>query len=392
MSDGTIQITQRSTVPSGVAGTSILWFDTSGNLHTTNPSGSDAILNHAVVQGRLTLESGVPISTSDQADKTTLYYTPINGNRVAVHNGTVWECFALTEKSLDLSANTPPRTQAYTNDPASGENIELAMTNTAGFLVGDYVKVSSSAGTEISGSITVVHDNTHITVASLALNHTTTSPLITGGLPYDIWLYSNAGTLTLEGTAWTNRTTRATALTTQDGVYVKTGAITRRYLGTIYIDTSGKCQDTIGKRFCWNYYNRVPRRMQVTEATDSWIYTTATWRSANNSTANRVECVVGVAEMPTTLMVNVRSHNSSASWRRGGIGLDVTNANNCQVYQANDAAAHMFQTVYYRDILAVGYHYLQWTEYSQATGTCSWYGDDGASGNAQSGMIGEVIG
>jgi hypothetical protein len=70
-----------------------------------------------------------------------------------------------------------PRSQAYTGDPAAGANIELAMADTSGFEVGDVVKVTSGAGSE-NALITVVHANTHLTVAALYLNHDTTTPLV----------------------------------------------------------------------------------------------------------------------------------------------------------------------------------------------------------------------
>ncbi len=72
---------------------------------------------------------------------------------------------------------TQARSQAFTNDPAAGSNIELNMTDTSGFNVGNIVTVSSSAGSE-QARITVVHANTHITVDTLALNHTTTNPMV----------------------------------------------------------------------------------------------------------------------------------------------------------------------------------------------------------------------
>lgn len=70
------------------------------------------------------------------------------------------------------------RTQAYTNDPAAGSNIVLNITSTSGFGIGDNVVVSSSAGSDTTYIIDLVL-NTSITVKTLALNHTTTSPLIT---------------------------------------------------------------------------------------------------------------------------------------------------------------------------------------------------------------------
>jgi len=187
------------------------------------------------------------------------------------------------------------RTQAYTNDPAAGSDIELNMVNTAGFLVGDNVQVSSGAGTE-TANITVVHVNTHITVDVLALNHTTVNPLVTGVLPYDIWVYNNAGTLALEALAWTDGATRATALALQDSVYVKSGDATRRYVGAILCDMAGgKCTDSVLIRGVNNYYNRVLRSLSVKEST-SHVYNGG-WRKWNNNDVNNLlRLVIGVAE------------------------------------------------------------------------------------------------
>jgi hydrogenase maturation factor len=83
-----------------------------------------------------------------------------------------------TIKLMLVAAGTwTPRSQAYTNDPAAGTNIELNMADTSGFTVGDLITVSSSAGTE-NALVTVVHVNTHLTVDKLWLNHTTTNPLV----------------------------------------------------------------------------------------------------------------------------------------------------------------------------------------------------------------------
>lgn len=84
---------------------------------------------------------------------------------------------------------------------------------------------------------------------------------ISSGKPYDVFLYDNAGTLTLELLAWTNGTTRATALAYQDGVLCKTGALTRRYLGTFYTTATTTTEDSTSYRYLYNYYNRVYRNV-----------------------------------------------------------------------------------------------------------------------------------
>ena len=78
---------------------------------------------------------------------------------------------------------------------------------------------------------------------------------LTASRVYDVFGYLNSGTLALELLIWTDATNRATALAYQDGVLIKSGNATRRYLGTIYINsTGGQTEDTEIQRFVWNYY------------------------------------------------------------------------------------------------------------------------------------------
>lgn len=222
---------------------------------------------------------------------------------------------------------------------------------------------------------------------------------LTASKNYDVFAYDNAGTVTIETLVWTNDTTRATALTLQDGVLVKTGATTRRYLGTVYINSSGgQTNDALLKRYLWNYYHRVPRVMRVRETTDSWNYTTATWRQARASTANQVEFVIGVAEEPLTAEVLAFASNSSAGPNvRVGIGLDSTTAfqDGCLIPSTGLAAGS--SDLYpvqasLKTYPAAGRHYAAWLEYSGAAGTTTWYGDDGAATVSQSGIHGVVNG
>jgi hypothetical protein len=114
---------------------------------------------------------------------------------------------------------------------------------------------------------------------------------------YDIWCYLSGGNPTLDSTVWTNNTTRATALAWQDGIYVKSGDTTRRYLGTIRINsTGGQTDDTIAKRFIYNYYNRKNRQLHKNSAGGNHTYNSTTWRYFNNDSNNKVEFLIGVAE------------------------------------------------------------------------------------------------
>jgi len=216
---------------------------------------------------------------------------------------------------------------------------------------------------------------------------------LTSALPYDVFCYDNAGTPTLEFLAWSSGTARATSLVLQDGVLSKSGATTRRYLGTFYTTSTTQTEDSLAKRYLWNYYNRVNRPMRVTEATDSWNYTTATVRQANGSTANQLAFVVGVAEDSVRASVIVFAANAGGNPNISvGVGLDSTTAfTSGGIIGAIQAITTKLQlTGSLETIPAVGSHYMAWLEYSTATGTTTWYGDNGVPTTAQSGISGMI--
>jgi hypothetical protein len=278
-----------------------------------------------ICNGRLSLESGVPISTTDQTGKTTIYWVPYRGNRMSIYNGSsAW---------VTLSS----------------------------------AQISVALGT------------------------------LTSGKNYDVFAYNNSGTLALEiGPAWTNDTTRATALTTQDGVYVKSGDTTRRYLGTFRTTSTTTTEDSGGgstsqvggKRFLWNYYNRVARRMSVFDTTAQWSYTTTTIRQANGAAGNKVEFVQGVSEdvVSGTLSATVEMETTTSP-PSIGIGLDTTTAysSNLRVTTYNSTSTYITMPVSipFSLIIAEGYHYLAWLEKGASATTCKFGGkEDSADQNA----------
>ena len=214
---------------------------------------------------------------------------------------------------------------------------------------------------------------------------------------YDVFVYDDSGNPKLELTAWTNDTTRATALTTQDGVYVKTGVLTRRYVCSFRTTAvSGQTEDSATKRYVFNYYNRVPRSLRVLEATNSWTYTLAAYQIANASAANQVEVVVGVAEVVIDLSVAAVASNSGGANVKlaiavGEDSVTVPTTGNVPQVAFTLAGTKGFSTRFTKTP-AVGYHYYAWLEFSAASGTTTWYGDDGEPTIKQSGLTGFVDG
>lgn len=269
-----------------IAGTNVLLTPIGDELRISATGGGSGGSALDVVQGRLTLESGVPISTSDQLAKTTLYFTPYRGNQISLYDGvSAWALNTLTERSSSLAGLTADKN-------------------------------------------------------------------------FDVFIYDSAGVLTLDLTQWTNDSTRATALVLQDGVYVKSGATTRRYIGTIRTTgTTGQCEDSDVKRYVWNYINQVTRRMYVFEEA-SHNYTTGAWRNWNNTTTARLQFVVGLQE--SSLVAH---------------GTFTNNTNNANCGIAINAVSPSYTGTMYAQrtpvivafLPALGYNVLQAQEYGEAS-------------------------
>ncbi len=260
--------------------------------------------------GRLSLTSGVAVTTADVTAAGTIYYVPHVGDKIGLYDGTSWKDHTFTELSLALTA--------------------------------------------------------------------------TDAKNYDVFIYLDGTTLTLETLIWTNDTTRATALVKQDGIWCKTGALTRRYVGTFRASATDDTEDSYAKRFVWNAHNRVSLPMRVVDTTNSWTYTTATIRQANGSTANQVALVNGYPG--EGIFVQVLHHVSNDGGGRQMwtyVGEDATNAkatgsSASQRRSASNSTQPITATL--AAIPGVGYRYYTWLESSQASGTTTWYGDNGGDG------------
>jgi hypothetical protein len=85
-----------------------------------------AISGH-VCEGRLTTESGVPVSTSDRTAQGTIYFTPFKGNRVRLYDGTRWVMHTFTERSITTASFMT----------GAGDNYDIFLHDNAGTLTLD---------------------------------------------------------------------------------------------------------------------------------------------------------------------------------------------------------------------------------------------------------------
>lgn len=273
----------------------------------------------SVQQFRLTLTTGVPVTTADVTGATTIYACPYDGSSIALYDGSTWNVRTSAEFSL-------------------------------------------AVGT------------------------------LTSGLPYDVFCYDNATVPTLEFLAWTNTTTRATALVYQDGILCKTGALTRRYLGTFYTTATTTTEDSATNRYLFNYYHRKPRYMERKESTASWTYTIATWRQANGAAANQVNFFVGVVEDRVSAEASVGFTTSASQRAAIGVGLNSVTAPAGLFSSSIASGAEAQLSGKFKGMPALGLNYLAWLEWGQASGTTTWYGVvDAANQQVQSGIVAEVM-
>lgn len=262
--------------------------------------------------------------------------------------------------------------------------------------IGDLIgqrRLSLTSATPVTNADVTAATSVYWTDGTTNLSVAVPSTTVT---PFDVFYDTSAGTLSTVN--WTNDTTRATALVYSGGRLAKTGDTAKIYLGTgRTTSVSGQCEDSVTKRFLWNMYNRAERSLNKYDSTNSWNYSTATWRSANNSTANRVEFVQGLDENRIVAEVaGAASDTGAGNFGLFGMALDATNTNHCAsdglTFLSTVGTANQVMPTYgrYTKHVGIGYHYLQWTEYSNGAGTTTFYGQNTTL--RQSGIVGRVIG
>ena len=276
--------------------------------------------------GRLTLTSGVPVLLSAVISAVGVIYTPYLGNTIPQWNGTTWSPTTFVEISQSLSDTT--------NSPAAA---------------------------------------------------------VASGL-YDLFVWFKAGVATLSrGPAWTNSTTRSLSLTRTLGFLTNFTLITNGpaagygfYVGTIACDAGGATVTfnptpaaasggPSGGAWVglWNEYNRVPVWASAQDSKASWAYATASWRSSDNSTNNRITAVFGVAEDGASAsFTETIGANSATSYI--GVGIDSVTVPTIATAVSQGLSGDLNSSTATAIVGGLtGQHYFQALEYSS---TATFYG------------------
>lgn len=188
---------------------------------------------------------------------------------------------------------------------------------------------------------------------------------------YDLFAYDNSGTVALEVLAWTDDTNRATAISFQDGHWVKSTDKSRLALGTFRTTgVSGQTEDTRELRLVSNLYNEISKRIYKGAAGGTHIYSTSAWRAWNNDTDNHAQVVLAKAQNVETTIIHYGRANSTGNANYGGIGLDSTSSAELSVL--NNLQYTAYGNAQKGIMISEGFHKLYNIEYGSAS-NCYFY-------------------
>lgn len=387
-SPATIATNYTLTLPT-TAGTNnyVLKTDGSGNLSWTNAVTNLLGGNSTTLLGSIGYQSNTNTTTLLSPNTTTtkkyLAQTGTGTNGAAP----TWSQPAVTEISASTAGGAVYSTASALAVTAAGTSGQVLRSNGSsaptweaqGFFSGGRLTLTSATPittTDVTAATTLyftpyglngdkisLYDGTNwatYTFSQLSLALGTLS----SGFNYDVFVYNNAGTLTLETAVWTNDTTRATSLTLTNGIYLKTGALTRRFLGTFRTTSTTTTEDSIAKRFVWNFNNRVEKALYK-NGTTSHTYTTASWRNWNNDATLRIEFILGIDAAQVIHFGGAATGTGidiGAGFDGGTPGYDSVNSTGTGVSQIRGGRAYSSRGTF------LGYHYCQMQEYG-ASGT-----------------------
>jgi len=393
---------------------------TSGNVLTSNGTTWTSAAStgggggsNSIADGRLTLTSGTPVTTADVTAATTLYYTPYTGNSISLFDGTsTWTVRTFSELSLSLSgytANTNYDIYAFWNGSAvalesqtwgtdteynitgvslaASAVVTYTVTDSANkFAVGDVVCVQGITGN--------VGDVIHGAWVVTAVGGTGNNRTVTLG-----YLDSSGKTYTSGGTIRKLDNTR-TAPVYQNGVLVKSGATTRRYLGTIMTTgTAGQTEDSVARRFVWNYANRRERKLANSDNADQWTVArngNYIWVPANSKAVNRVQFTCGIAE--DMVRVDVCGCFGGTGFVLASISVDDVDYNSVwdqykgKMYLSSNASTNILPMYASYEDVFTGYHFLTWVEYANVANLTSFGRSESEYKLRQIGMGGYILG
>lgn len=262
------------------------------------------------------------------------------------------------------------------------------LTGVTGTPIADISSTSNVYVTPVNGgTIPYFISGTQFGILQLPSDLTITLSALTSGLPYDIFIENTAGSWgAVSPLAWTNATTRATALTNIAGMYLNSANTNQVLVGTILPITSSTVGDYTGYRGISNVYNVAPRAGYAQDTTSTWTYSSATVRASNANTTNgqgRVTFVSTLANNAISVSAyqGLQETVSSNSTSYSGFAMDSTTAyDSLGLYDTPSQGGNGYATSSYVYSPQLGSHYVQRLESADGTHTTTFFGTISAAG------------
>lgn len=304
-------------------------------------------------QGRLTLQTGMPVMSSSSSPTSVIYYDNYRGNQVPYYNGSVDAVDVITGGEVSTTMQT------------SGTGV----TNSGG-------------------------------VFDVWWDHNGGSPLIcvaTNGSGGG-WASDTGGSNTTRGTGYTQLNafgrpyiTNANTISHCYNGSSDAGSIAANkatYLGSFFTSGAGLTEYVLGSSaagggaaylYLWNAYNRVSVATTVTDSNSSWNYALAPIRNSDGSANNRISFVSGMAEDSVSVSFMDAGTNANATAFVGiGFSFDNfgTNIYDKGGFWATQSTNDLQQTetVINNYPPQVGMHYVQAQESTDGTTTATFIG------------------
>lgn len=336
---------------------------------------------------------------------------PTNGPGIWLTPGLAYKFVLAPSTDTD-----PPTNPIWTVDnvqspipPVVQPQGRLTLTSATPYMTAGVSTTSSIFYTPYLGNaIPIWNGSTFVQTAFSQLTMTLTAGAHPAGTFYDIFVYLNAGVVSIgTGPAWTNTTTRSAAITQTGaaGIWTNTATISlvnngvttagvaanqATYVGSVWAGNNGNTTmqfkpaagstgigatgigATLG---LWNAYNRLKYVAQMKDVTVSWTNASATWTRANGATTS---CTCGWIDglgQSLVLAEYIQSIGDAAG-SDGQIGVTFDSNTNTPAGLTGDylSAGSMHGTVTGGDTLvSLGQHFVNAMERA-AAGTATFYG------------------
>lgn len=292
-------------------------------------------------QGRLTLTTGVAVTTSDVTGATSAYYTFCGGQYVPLYaSGAFVNTDIVAELSLALDSNS-----GHTGYHQSGKIFDFFVVNDSGTIrlgtgpawTSDTARGTGAATTELDFSKAFPTNKNSMTLRFGSASGNTVS------------VAANAGT----------------------------------YVGSFRATADGQATDSRAKRFLYNAYNQTFRFMERHETnpanSNTWTQTSSPsgYRRANSSTDNSLFALAGLTGTYMTADVTgVASHSVGSDYASVGIGIASATVNSASRIGFLNYIGTSAQTIgaSYEGYPGLGLVEFVWLENAPLAGTATWYG------------------